>query len=106
MNELHPVEAAWRRFRQNKNNFSLFREAQAWRPRLLQELRLEGVLTDWPPGVALSAGAAVQIMRELARAIGVSAKPNWSHCSPSKERSRPARRSGRRLSGECSGSTR
>jgi hypothetical protein len=32
-------------------------------------------------------------------------RTSWSHCSPSKERSRPARRSGRRLSGGFSGST-
>jgi hypothetical protein len=76
MNGLHPVEAAWRRFRQNKNNLSLFREAQVRKPRLLQQLRSEGVLTtDWPPGVVLSASATVRVMKELALAIGLGVKP-------------------------------
>src|ERR1700677_608644 len=73
MSELHPVETAWRRFRKNEHNLSLFRTAHARKPIVLQGLRSVGVLSDWPPGVVLSAAPAVRVMNELAHLLGLGA---------------------------------
>jgi len=65
MSELHPVEMAWRRFRNDTRRLTVLQRCYQGMPRILDDLRVHGGITAWPPGVVLSLAVPGSMMKTI-----------------------------------------